>query len=697
MPGRGQAAARLGRLQLVPLVPRHGARVVRGPRDRRAHERALREREGRPRGAPGRRRRDDGGDGRHDRVGRLADDRLHDTRRQAVLRGHVLPARAAARDAELPGRPPRRGRGLAGAARRHRAAGERIDDALRERRRSAPVSTEPLDVVDPCGRRVRGIARDLRPGLRRVRRSAEVPRAPRRSSSSCAAGDEESLAMVVGDARRDGCRRDVRRRGRRLPPLLGRRRAGSCRTSRRCSTTTRCSRSTYLHAWVVTGRERYREIVEETARLRAPRARAPGRRARVRAGRGHRRRRGAHVHVDTGRGSRRGPPARAARAVRARPLRRSRRARARASRARCSPCARARPQPFRDDKALASWNGLALAALAEAGVPARADRLARAARELGEFLLGPLSAAGRAPLPLASVTARRAAPGSSTTTRMPPTASWSCTSRPASCAGCSRRAGSRSWRSSSSRTRSTAASSSRRGDGDARVPRTKELQDTPTPVGELDARVRAPAAREDLGRRRARAAGRLGLPPRRAGARARSRVLRVGSLRARPLAQRRRGRSRSSAPSTRPSRARRSRRSSRARSSRSARRTRCRCSRARGSSTASRPSTSASASSARRPCNRAGGAMTGVCLMIEGQEGVTWDDWVRLAPLDRGARARGALPLRSLHGDHPAADAARSTPGRRWPASPRSPTGSGSGRSSRRRRSAIRASSREWR
>ena len=51
-----------------------------------------------------------------------------------------------------------------------------------------------------------------------------------------------------------------------------------------------------------------------------------------------------------------------------------------------------RPKPLRDDKAIASWNGLALAAVAEAG-----RRLARpdwieAARGLGDFLLGPLSA-----------------------------------------------------------------------------------------------------------------------------------------------------------------------------------------------------------------------------------------------------------------------------------------------------------------
>ena len=51
-----------------------------------------------------------------------------------------------------------------------------------------------------------------------------------------------------------------------------------------------------------------------------------------------------------------------------------------------------RPQPARDDKAIAAWNGLALAALAETGRRLGDERLLAAARRLGEFLLGPLSA-----------------------------------------------------------------------------------------------------------------------------------------------------------------------------------------------------------------------------------------------------------------------------------------------------------------
>ena len=50
-----------------------------------------------------------------------------------------------------------------------------------------------------------------------------------------------------------------------------------------------------------------------------------------------------------------------------------------------------RPQPGRDDKAIASWNGLTLAALAEAGRRLGRDDFVAEARSLAGFLLGPLS------------------------------------------------------------------------------------------------------------------------------------------------------------------------------------------------------------------------------------------------------------------------------------------------------------------
>jgi uncharacterized protein len=50
-----------------------------------------------------------------------------------------------------------------------------------------------------------------------------------------------------------------------------------------------------------------------------------------------------------------------------------------------------RAQPQRDDKAIASWNGLMLAALAEAGRRLDRSDYLDAARALAEFLLGPLS------------------------------------------------------------------------------------------------------------------------------------------------------------------------------------------------------------------------------------------------------------------------------------------------------------------
>jgi uncharacterized protein YyaL (SSP411 family) len=49
-----------------------------------------------------------------------------------------------------------------------------------------------------------------------------------------------------------------------------------------------------------------------------------------------------------------------------------------------------RPQPFRDDKAIASWNGLALAALAESARRLEREDWLETAVRLGDFLLGPL-------------------------------------------------------------------------------------------------------------------------------------------------------------------------------------------------------------------------------------------------------------------------------------------------------------------
>jgi uncharacterized protein YyaL (SSP411 family) len=54
-----------------------------------------------------------------------------------------------------------------------------------------------------------------------------------------------------------------------------------------------------------------------------------------------------------------------------------------------------RTQPGLDDKAIASWNGLALAALAEAGRHLERDDWLDTARGLAEFVLGPLSDDGR--------------------------------------------------------------------------------------------------------------------------------------------------------------------------------------------------------------------------------------------------------------------------------------------------------------
>ena len=120
-----------------------------------------------------------------------------------------------------------------------------------------------------------------------------------------------------------------------------------------------------------------------------------------------------------------------------------------------------RPKPLRDDKAIASWNGLALAALAEAGRRLERRDWLEAARRLGEFLLGPLSDAD------ARLLRSRRDGRASGTAYLDDYANVAhglleLHVATGDSAGCGRRTGWHGSRSSSSATTSTAASSSPR-------------------------------------------------------------------------------------------------------------------------------------------------------------------------------------------------------------------------------------------
>ncbi len=146
----------------------------------------------------------------------------------------------------------------------------------------------------------------------------------------------------------------------------------------------------YLHGWLLTGHERYREVVEETVEYLLRELRLPGGGFASSQDADTEGAEGLTYIWAPGEGA---PeellePFEDGRFVLRGSLDPETRARLLAVRAE-------RPQPGLDDKAIASWNGLALAALAEAG-----RRLGRAdwvdeARVLGEFLLGPMSRDGR--------------------------------------------------------------------------------------------------------------------------------------------------------------------------------------------------------------------------------------------------------------------------------------------------------------
>jgi uncharacterized protein YyaL (SSP411 family) len=142
----------------------------------------------------------------------------------------------------------------------------------------------------------------------------------------------------------------------------------------------------YLHAWVVTGRDRYREICEETVDyiLRELRLDSGGFASAQDADTDGVEGLTYTWTVDEGAPAELLQPFEHGRSIIRGDLDAETKARLFAVRER-------REKPLRDDKAVAGWNGLALAALAEAG--RRLDRApyVDAARELAGFLLGPLA------------------------------------------------------------------------------------------------------------------------------------------------------------------------------------------------------------------------------------------------------------------------------------------------------------------
>ena len=421
---------------------------------------------------------------------------------RAVLRRHLLPAGAAARAAELPAgaRGGRRAPGASGAT-TSRARPAQLVEAVRQLGVAPPVD-RAADRRACSPDAARAAARGVRAGVRRLGAGAEVPARSRARVPAPPRRRRRASAMVDEDARRDGGRRDVRPARRRLPPLLGRRPLARA------------------------------ALREDAVRQRAARAGVPARLAR------HRRRalprRSQKRRSSTCSASccsrraasprRRTPTRTASRASR------SRGRRTRASRPSCCEpfehgrsiirgeldeelrarlfeLREQRPKPLRDDKAIASWNGLALAALAEAGRRLERPDWVDAARTLGEFLLGPLSDDGRpasAQLPRRpherSRLSRRLRERRARAARAPRRDRRAALARggePARAARgrALRRRGARRLLPLAGRRRAA-----RRADEGPRRP--------PASVRQLDARARAAAARADLRRRRARAARR---------------------------------------------------------------------------------------------------------------------------------------------------------------------------------------------
>jgi uncharacterized protein YyaL (SSP411 family) len=262
----------------------------------------------------------------------------------------------------------------------------RIDEAVRGIARTPP-SREPL-TSSLLGESVRGIARTFDPEFGGF---GGAPKFPAASTLELLLrrGDAESLAMVTAtlDAMAAGGMYDVVGGGfhrysvddRWLVPHFEKMLYDNALLA-----------STYLHAWVVTGRPRYREVAEETVEYMLRDLALPGgglasaQDADTEGVEGltytWTEEEAAAAGIPNGLLE----PFEHGRLVVRGELDAGLRARVLAVREQ-------RVQPFRDDKALASWNGLALAAIAEAAYRLERDDWLAAARGLGDFLLGSLS------------------------------------------------------------------------------------------------------------------------------------------------------------------------------------------------------------------------------------------------------------------------------------------------------------------
>jgi uncharacterized protein YyaL (SSP411 family) len=262
----------------------------------------------------------------------------------------------------------------------------RIDEALRRGAEAQP-SAEPL-TSSLLSEGARGIARTFEPAFGGFGRAPKFPAAST-LEFLLRRGDEGSLDMVTAtlDGMAAGGMYDVVGGGfhrysvddRWLVPHFEKMLYDNAVLA-----------STYLHAWVVTGRPRYQQVVEETLdyvlrELALPEGGLASAQDADTEGI-----EGLTYTWTEAEASAAGlsqellEPFEHGRLIVRGELEPELRAHLLAERA-------ARPQPFRDDKAVAGWNGLALAALAEAGYRLQRDDWLVAARGVAAFLLGPLS------------------------------------------------------------------------------------------------------------------------------------------------------------------------------------------------------------------------------------------------------------------------------------------------------------------